>query len=100
MSIPLIIIKNKIYENQKFLEIIPVINEYKIVWIIRQEPRERGCFMYIAVIFIITENTNMLVISENSLIKILILEIKDGVVFFWSFKRLYLNFDLQDQYFI
>ena len=81
-------IKNKIKENQfvgvKYLDRIDTIK----VWINTTNPKERGWLDKSTVIdriILIDKKTDK--ISENSLYKILILEINDKVSFFWSFKR-------------
>lgn len=60
-----------------------------------------GWFVWVKMKELIINNIIIIwLISENSLIKILILEIKDNFKnFFWYFKKLNFIFDLQDQCF-
>lgn len=95
-------IKNNTYENQKVFEINPIIKEITRVWIIKTIPIAKGCFIIIKEILTIKEikENNKYIISENSLFKILILEINDKeFLFFWSFKKIYFIFELQNQCF-
>lgn len=77
-----------------------------VVWINKRNPIAKGCLS--------CENTRVeinnktfivdciIYLSKNSLNKILILEINDETYIFFlinSFKRRFLIFDLQDQYF-
>lgn len=80
INIPPKKIKNKEYENQKDLFIIPENKEIKIVCIISINPIDKGCFMKKK----IKENINKVkrkifckIKSENSLYKILILGINE-----------------------
>lgn len=76
-------IRNIIYENQNVKFITPVTNETKIVCISKIDPIDSGWFINgkikIGIINII------IYISENSLFKILILEINDKTFFFLKF---------------
>lgn len=74
-----------------------------MVWINNVRPIARGCFIFMKIKLKINKNVISIhcIISRNSLIKILILGINDKeFLFSWSFKRIDLIFDLQDQCFI
>lgn len=76
-------IKNKIYANQNVEERWPTIRHVNRVWMIMFKVIDKGWFSCIK----INEDMIMkliisIVISESSLIKILILGIKDKVYFF------------------
>jgi hypothetical protein len=61
-----------------------------------------GCFICVNIsLVIVLTDINSFVISGGILYKILVLGINEMVLipFLWSFKRLSLIFDLQDQYF-
>jgi hypothetical protein len=90
------------YENQNVFLTIPAITHTMVVWISRVNPIARGWFIWRNSMVDIIVNRVMadIVISRGSLIKILILGINDKeVLFSWSFKRMILNFGLQDQCF-
>lgn len=90
------------YENQKDFLIIPVIRHTKVVWINSINPIASGWLVCINMMveMAIAVSKAGLMISRGSLSKILILGISDKeVLFSWSFKRVNLNFGLQDQCF-
>lgn len=70
-----------IYEYQKFNCIIPVINEIKVVWANKIIPMDRGCFINKNIADVIIIKIKINEISEDSLNKILILEINDKSFF-------------------
>lgn len=76
------------YENQKVDIINPVIKEVKIEYISNKAPIDKGLLTIKNIILIIIKvDIKIIIISESSLIKILILGINDKeVLFFWSFK--------------
>lgn len=67
INIPLIIIKKIIYENQKFIEIYPEINEKIIVWVSKQVPIDIGWVINKIVNEVIIDKKIKIFISENSL---------------------------------
>jgi hypothetical protein len=71
---------------------IPVNKEIKIVWIIKINPIVKGWLINkkIKVLIIKVKKIKICIISENSLFKILILEINEGRLyfFFWYLKKL------------
>lgn len=73
------------YENQKFLFIIPEIIEIIIVWISKIILSDNGCFININKVLKKNNKYNIIdwKISRNSLIKILILEINDKYEYFF-----------------
>jgi len=61
-----------------------------------------GCFICVNInLVIVLIDINSFVMSGGILFKMLVLGINEMVLmpFLWSFKRLFLIFDLQDQYF-
>lgn len=86
ISIPPTRIRNRIYENQKFEFIFPVISLIRIVCNSKISPIDRGWFIIVNIIVIVMLNDNSVIISRSSLIKILILEISDKFrIFSWCF---------------
>jgi hypothetical protein len=71
---------------------IPVNKEIKIVWIIKINPIVKGWFINkkINEFIINKKKIKICIISENSLFKILILEINERTLFFffWYLKKL------------
>lgn len=63
-SIPPIIIKNKIYLNQKFKLNSPVIKAVRMVWIKRIIPIDNGCFIKIKIIDIIIVIDSIIMIQR------------------------------------
>lgn len=101
-SIPPIMIMNRTYENQKLLYIVPLIRHTMIVCISSINPMAMGCFICVNInLVIVLIDINSFVMSGGILFKMLVLGINEMVLmpFLWSFKRLFLIFDLQDQYF-
>lgn len=84
INIPPIKIKNKIYENQKDFDKRPVIKQVRIVWKSKINPILRGWDIWVKIILLINKINIVIIciISGDSLIKILILEINDK---FYSF---------------
>lgn len=72
--------KNKIYEIQGNLEVTIRAEQIRVVWKIKVNPRAKGCVRKVNIIAV---NKSRIVaktiqaISENSLIKILVLETRD-----------------------
>lgn len=80
--------KNKIYENQYELMIIPLNKHVNIVWIKIINPIDKGWLRnnINKENNIIINDKIIFIISKNSLIKIIILEIIDKeFLFLWSF---------------
>lgn len=93
-------IKNRIYENQNLFVAIPVIMHVNKVWTNKINPIVIGWLVWIIKIeFIIIKIIRIWVISENSLFKILILEIKDNLRIFSDILKKNFIFDLQNQCF-
>lgn len=70
ISIPPIITRNKIYENQKFWYKFPDINVIVIVCRSKINPVDKGCFIIInAMVNNIFIDISIIIISRNSLIK-------------------------------
>ena len=84
-NIPPTKIKNKIYENQNLLVINPVIQQIVTVWINNIIPILNGWLICIKINLNNKVNVYNIscIISRNSLLKILILEIKDKELFFF-----------------
>lgn len=81
-SIPPRNTRNKMYGNQNFWFIIPLIVHVNIVCIIVIIPMAIGCFICVNSILIdVLEITIVFMISECSLIKMLVLGINDRVFF-------------------
>ena len=73
------------YEYQNEGRIRPVIIAISRVWAIKTIPIDKGWFMKINSVFIIDIILIMKIISENSFIKILTLEVKDA---YYAFLKL------------
>lgn len=101
-SIPPIMIMNRMYENQNLLYIVPLIRHTIVVWISNINPMANGCFICVNIsLVIVLIDISSFVMSGGILFKMLVLGINEMVFkpFLWSFKRSFLIFDLQDQYF-
>jgi hypothetical protein len=76
-----------------------VIVAAKAVWKIKVNPMASGWLSIRKIVFIVIMVRTMSVISENSLLKIVALEVIDTFWFFWRLKA-EANFGLQDRCFI
>jgi hypothetical protein len=94
---------NRIYENQNLLYIVPLIRHTSVVCIRSISPIAIGCFICVNIspVAVLTAISSFIIISGGILFKMLVLGINEMVLgpFLWSFKRSFLIFDLQDQYF-
>ena len=86
-------IKKRINANHEVFLLNLVLPQIKIVWINSVSPMARGCFIFLKFKEVIKAKAEIQSneISENSLYKIITLEvIEAGYLFFWSFEKFFL----------
>jgi hypothetical protein len=77
-SIPPIMIKNRMYENQNLLYIVPLIRHTSVVWISSMSPMASGCFICVNInLVIVLIDISSFVMSGGILFKMLILGINE-----------------------
>lgn len=77
-------IRNNTYANQNLWDNIPLTIHIIIVWINNIKPIARGWFICVNIILVVNMMIKILLISENSLFKILVLGINEEIYFLFS----------------